>query len=71
MAIWYKLKHKQTSTGNSNKLVYTSTYKEVPIHADIQLARKPWVAAHTPLQSHKQADLQLTKKLRVAAHMPP
>ena len=35
------------SMRNSNRLVYTSTYKAVPIHADLQLARKPRVAAHT------------------------
>ena len=42
---------------NSNKLMYTATYKAVPIHADLQLARKPRVAAHTAKPRH--ADLQL------------
>ena len=55
---------------NSNKLVYTSTYKEAPIHADLHLAREPWVPAHMPPQSPIHADLQLAKKLRVAAHTP-
>ena len=36
---------------NSNKLMYTATYNAVPIHADLQLTRKPRVAAHTPLQN--------------------
>ena len=39
---------RQDSMRNSNKLMYTATYKAVPIHADLQLARKPRVAAHTP-----------------------
>ena len=53
---------------NSNKLMYTATYKAVLMHADLQLARKPRVAAHTPQRNPKQADLQLAKKPRVAAH---
>ena len=61
---------RQDGMGNSNKLVYTSTYKEVPVHVDLQLARKPQVAAHTPPRSPKQADPQLAMKLRVAAHTP-
>ena len=51
---------------NSNKLMYTATYKAVPIHADLQLARKPRVAAHTAKPRH--TDLQLAMKPRVAAH---
>ena len=47
----------QDSMRNSNKLMYTATYKAVPIHADLQLARKPRVAAHTAKPRH--ADLQL------------
>ena len=61
----------QDSMRNSNKLMYTATYKAVPIHADLQLARKPRVAAHTPPRNPKQADLQLAMKPRVAAHTPP
>ena len=54
--------------GNNNKPVYTSNYKEVPIHVDLQLAMKPRVAAHTPPQDPVHTDLQLAKKPQVAAH---
>ena len=53
---------------NSNKLMYTATYKAVTIHADLQLARKPRVAAHTPPRDPGQPDLQLAIKPRVAAN---
>ena len=46
----------QDGMDNSNKLVYTSTYKEVPVHVDLQLARKPRVAAYRLLRSPKQVD---------------
>ena len=37
-------------------------------HADLQLAVKPRVAAHTAPRDPGQLDLQLAKKPRVAAH---
>ena len=39
-------------------------------HTDLQLARKPQVAAHTPPAKLGQSDLQLARKPRVAAHTP-
>ena len=48
----------------NNKPMYTSNYKEVPIHADLQLAMKPRVAAHTPPRDPVHTDLQLAKKPR-------
>ena len=39
-----------------------------PKHADLQLAIKPRVAAHTAPRDPGQPDLQLAKKPRVAAH---
>ena len=54
----------------------------VSVHADLQLATKPRVAAHTrprnlpqvacrPLRAQRHTDLQLATKPRVAAHTPP
>ena len=45
--------------------------QQSPIHADLQLARNPRVAAHTPPQSPIHTDQQLAKKPQVAAHTPP
>ena len=39
---------RQDGLDNCYKLVCTSAYKEVPVHADLQLARKLCVAAYTP-----------------------
>ena len=51
---------RQDGMGNNNKPVYTSNDKEVQIHADLQLAMKPRVAAHTPreIQDNRTYNLQ-------------